>query len=233
MLPTLDIYSDPICPWCLIGKTRLDRAEAARRAEQAEIGRPVGFARRWRTFQLNPDMPAEGVDRRAYLEAKFGGADGAALVYGRIEDTARADGLEVAFDRIARTPSTVDAHRVVRWAAEANTADADQPGGPGARQDAVMDRLFQAYFFEGQDISDRDLLAEIAAGAGLDAEAVRRALDGDADRDVVAEEDRAARAMGVDGAPTFVLGGRYVLPGAQPSAQWLRVLTELDAEETE
>ncbi|MEL7173899.1 MAG: DsbA family protein, partial [Pseudomonadota bacterium] len=108
---TLDIISDPICPWCYIGKTRLDRAIAAAGHNP--------FTPRWRMFRLNPDMPAEGMDRRQYLEAKFGGAEGADRVYGAIADAAKGDGLDVDLGAIQRTPQTLDAHRLIRWAGEA------------------------------------------------------------------------------------------------------------------
>ncbi len=210
---SLDIFSDPICPWCMIGKTRLDRAEASRSG-------PV-FERRWRVFQLNPDMPQEGVDRRAYLEAKFGGPDGAGRVYGAIEETAEREGLGLRFDRIARTPSTRDAHRVLKWV--------EPLGG----QDAVMDALFNFYFREGADISDREVLLAAAEAGGLEREATERLLDGGAEIDVVAAEDEAARSIGVTGAPTFVIGGRHVAPGAIDSALWLRIINDIAPEDAE
>lgn len=206
---SLDIYSDPICPWCLIGKTRLDRAEAAH-------GRPV-FARRWRVFQLNPDMPAEGVDRRAYLEAKFGGADGARRVYGAIAETAERDGLEVRLDQITRTPSTRDAHRVIGWVA------------PLGGQDATMDVLFDLYFRQGVDISERDALLQAAAAGGLERDVAERLLDGDDGVAEVAADDASARRMGVTGAPTYVIAGRHVAPGAVDTPVWLDIIGQLAA----
>ncbi|MEM9146276.1 MAG: DsbA family oxidoreductase [Pseudomonadota bacterium] len=203
----LDILSDPICPWCFIGKARLDAAIA-------ESGHNP-FSIRWRIFQLNPDMPHEGMDRRAYLDAKFGGPAGAADVYGRIERIAKADGLAVNFDRIQRTPDTMDAHRLLRW------AEAEE------RQGAVSDQLFHRYFVEGEDISDPAVLTEIARNAGLDAEVIARLLEGDEDRDTLRAEDLEARRMGVGGVPCFVIGGRYVLQGAQETETWLRVISEV------
>jgi predicted DsbA family dithiol-disulfide isomerase len=205
----LDILSDPICPWCAIGKARLDAAVA-------EAGRDP-FERRWRPFRLNPDMPPEGMDRRAYLEAKFGGPEAAADIHGRIAEAARGSGLDLDFSRIARTPDTLDAHRLIRWA-EVEGA-----------QERVVSELFRRYFEEGEDISDPAVLAGAAGRAGMDTAVVERLLAGDADREAVAEEDRAAREMGVTGVPTFLIDGRYVLQGAQDTATWVNVIRELEA----
>ncbi len=203
----LDILSDPICPWCYIGKTHLDRALEQHPDHPFEI--------EWHPFQLNPDMPAEGMDRRAYLEAKFGGPEGATEVYGRIEDTARAAGLDVAFDRIERTPNTLDAHRLIHWA------------GLEGRQTAIVTRLFKAYFENGEDIGDTAVLLDIAEGAGLDRAMIARLLDSDADREDIRARDAHARARGVTGVPTFVIANTHVVPGAQPPELWSQVLSEL------
>jgi predicted DsbA family dithiol-disulfide isomerase len=205
---TLDILSDPICPWCYIGKAKLDRALAAQPEPTFDI--------RWRPFQLNPDMPSEGMDRHAYLEMKFG-EDQALLVYDRIRRTAEEAGLDVDFNRIERTPNTLDAHRLLRWARIEG------------RQNGVADALFRRYFVEGEDISDLRVLVDVARQVGLDAELVARLLDSAADVEEVREEDRQARAMGVTGVPTFLIGGRYVVPGAQDTESWLRVIEELRA----
>ncbi len=143
----LDILSDPICPWCYIGKTRLERAM------EAEPNHP--FAIEWHPFQLNPDMPSEGMDRREYLETKFGGKDNAVSVYAEIEKHAREDGLELDFAAIKRTPNTIDAHRLIHWA------------GIEGKQNAVVDALFKAYFKEGRDIGDAEVLCDVADSAGL------------------------------------------------------------------
>jgi len=203
----LDILSDPICPWCLIGKAQLDRAL------ERHSDHPFTIA--WHPFMLNPDMPPEGVDRRAYLEAKFGGPEGAAQVYGRIADHARAAGVEIDFDGIARTPSTVDAHRLIHWA------------GLEGRQNAVVDALFRAYFREGRDIGDKATLAEVAGEAGMDREMVTTLLAGDADTADIRARDAHARSRGVGGVPTFVIAGQHVLTGAQPVETWEQVIAEL------
>jgi len=206
---SLVIVSDPICPWCFIGKRRLDRALAARPDHP--------FAVEWRPFMLNPDMPPEGMDRRAYLEAKFGGRQGAAAVYGRIARTASEDGLEIDFGAIARTPATLDAHRLIGWA---RAAGADH---------AMAEAIFAAYFQRGVDIGDRDALAALAPAAGLDPAATRARLDTDEDAAAVRREAAAAGEAGVDGAPTFIIGGRQAVAGAQPTAFWLSAIDRLSA----
>jgi predicted DsbA family dithiol-disulfide isomerase len=205
----LDIISDPICPWCYIGKAQLDRAIAETGGNPFDIG--------WRIFQLNPEMPSEGMDRKSYLEAKFGGPDRARAVYDRVEAAAAEAGLEVHFDRIPRTPNTMDAHRLIRWARTTGN------------QSALVDRLFRLYFAEGADISDHEVLLSAAERAGMDRAVVARLLDGDADLDLLREEEAAARRMGVSGVPCFIVGGRYVLQGAQPAGTWAQVIRELAA----
>jgi predicted DsbA family dithiol-disulfide isomerase len=205
----LDIISDPICPWCYIGKAQLDRALAETGTNPFDIG--------WRIFQLNPDMPPEGMDRKRYLEAKFGGPDRAREIYARVEAAAADAGVEVHFDRIPRTPNTMDAHRVIRWSRTTGN------------QSALVDLLFRRYFAEGADISDREVLVDAAEGVGMDRAVIARLLDGDADLDLLREEEAAARRMGVDGVPCFIVGGRYVLQGAQPAETWSKVIQELAA----
>lgn len=206
MIP-LDILSDPICPWCLIGKTYLDRA--------LESAPDAPFAVAWHPFQLNPDMPPEGMDRATYLETKFGGKAEAAQVYGRIDAAARQAGLEIDWASIPRTPNTLDAHRLIHWA------------GIEGRQNVVVDRLFRAYFKESRDIGDAATLAEIASEAGMDGDMVRRLLASSADRDDIAARDADARAKGVSGVPTFVLANSQILTGAQPVELWQQLIGEV------
>lgn len=203
----LDILSDPICPWCYIGKARLEEALAERPDHPLEI--------QWHPFQLNPDMPLQGMDRRAYLEAKFGGQKGAVQVYSEIARHAEEAGLEIDFGAIQRTPNTLDAHRLIHWA------------GFEGKQYQIVNRLFEAYFREGKDIGDRDILAELAAEVGMDASVVSHMLDSDTDIEQVKKRDEEAREMGVKAVPTFVVGGRHVVPGAQPAQLWLDVIDEL------
>lgn len=203
----LDIFSDPICPWCYIGKTHLETAIA-------EAGGSP-FAIRWLPFMLNPDMPAEGIDRRAYMEQKFGGKDGAVKAYMPVVEHAQQAGLTLNLDAIARTPSTVDAHRLIHWA------------GIEERQGAVVDALFKAYFEEGRDIGSHEVLADLADGAGMDASLVLRLLATDEDRREIVERDAAARGMGVNSVPTFVVAAQHAVPGAQPPELWRKVIQEL------
>ncbi|WP_193141946.1 DsbA family oxidoreductase [Meridianimarinicoccus sp. MJW13] len=205
----LEIFSDPICPWCLIGKTRLDRALATQPDHPFQIA--------WYPFQLNPDMPAEGMDRRAYLEAKFGGRDGALRVYGQIAETAEAEGIEIDFAAIQRTPNTLNAHRLIHWA------------GIEGHQNAVVDALFAAYFQQGRDIGDIEVLSDIADACGLDAAVILKLLKSDVDVKVIREGDEAARKMGITAAPTFIVGGAHAVPGAQPTELWQKVISELSA----
>ncbi len=206
-MPKLDVLSDPICPWCYIGKANLDRALEARPDHQFDI--------EWHPFQLNPDMPAEGMDRREYLETKFGGKENAINVYSRIAEAAEAAGLAIDFAKITRTPNTIDAHRLIHWA------------GLEGRQTAIVSRLFKAYFEEGQDIGDRAILLDMAEGAGLDRAMTEQLFESDADLEDVRARDLHARNRGVTGVPTFVVANRHVVPGAQTPDLWLRVIDDL------
>jgi predicted DsbA family dithiol-disulfide isomerase len=206
----LDILSDPICPWCFIGKSNLDRALEQRPDHP--------FAIEWHPFQLNPDMPAEGMDRRAYMEAKFGGRDGAVRAYTPVLQAAERAGLTLNFEGIARTPNTLDAHRLIHWA------------GLEGRQTAAVSALFRAYFVDGQDIGDRATLADIAARIGLDRAMTERLLSSDADAEDIRARDAHARERGVTGVPTFVIANQHVVVGAQPADLWLQVIDELSAQ---
>ena len=203
----LDIISDPICPWCYIGKAQLDQALADR------PGHP--FVIEWHPFQLNPDMPAGGMDRRAYLEAKFGGKEAAVQAYVPVVDHAKKAGLDINFEGIARTPNTLDAHRLIHWA------------GIEGRQTAAVAALFDAYFVQGRDIGDAEVLADVADSIGLDASLVLRLLDSDADRDDIRAHDAHSREMGVNSVPTFIVAGKHAVPGAQPAALWTKVIDEI------
>ena len=203
----LDIISDPICPWCYIGKTLLDQALTERPNHP--------FTLEWHPFQLNPDMPAEGMDRRAYLEAKFGGKEGAVQAYMPVMERAEAAGLKINFEAIARTPNTLDAHRLIHWA------------GIEDRQTPVAMALFRAYFDEGRDIGDHDVLADIADGVGMDAAVVRKLLQTNSDADDIRARDAKFREMGITGVPTFIVAGQHAVPGCQPADLWVKVIDEL------
>jgi len=206
----LHIFSDPICPWCFIGKARLDRALEARPNHPFKI--------EWHPFQLNPDMPADGMGRRAYLEAKFGGKDGAVQAYMPVVKEAEAAGLEIDFDGINRTPNTLNAHRLIHWA------------GIEGRQAAAVSKLFKAYFTEGRDIGDPAVLAAIAGEIEMDADMIARLLASDADLDDIRARDADARAKGVQAVPTFVIANQHVVPGAQPTDLWERVIDDITAQ---
>ncbi|GGL74164.1 DsbA family oxidoreductase [Wenxinia marina] len=207
----LDILSDPLCPWCYIGKANLDRALESRPLHP--------FVIEWHPFQLNPDMPAGGLDRREYLEAKFGGRDKAVEAYANVQRHAEAAGLSIDFGRIERTPNTLDAHRLIHWA------------GLEGRQTAAVTALFRGYFVEGRDIGVRQVLTEIAAGIGLDAGLIERLLAGDGDREEIAARDAHSRQAGVTGVPTFIVAQRHVVVGAQPPDLWQSVIDELAGED--
>ena len=203
----LDIISDPICPWCYIGWTNLARALEQR------PDHPFTFE--WHPFQLNPDIPAGGMDRRSYLEAKFGGRDGAVRAYAPVLEQAGRAGLALDLDRIARTPNTLDAHRLIHWA------------GIEGRQTPTAVALFRAYFNEGRDIGDPGTLAAIAGATGLDRAMTETLLAGEADTDAIRARDAHARARGITGVPCFVIANQHVVTGAQPVDLWLSVLDEI------
>jgi len=209
----LDILSDPICPWCYIGKANLDRALSQHPDHP--------FSIEWHPFQLNPDMPEGGMDRRDYLEGKFGGKEAAAQVYGRIEDAAKVAGLALDFSKIDRTPNTIDAHRLIHWA------------GLEGVQTAAVSRLFKAYFEDGADIGDRKVLLDIADGIGMDREMTERLFSSDADADDIRARDAHTRQRGVTGVPTFVVAQSHVVPGAQPPEVWAGVIKELASQDPE
>lgn len=203
----LDIMSDPICPWCYIGKTYLDRAL------EAHGDHP--YAIEWHPFQLNPDMPEGGMDRREYLETKFGGKDGAVRAYAPVVEHAEKAGLKIDFEGMKRTPNTVNAHRLIHWA------------GIEGKQNAAVSALFKAYFVDARDIGDIDVLSDIADDIGMDAAVVRRLLQSDSDIEEIKARDAHSRKMGIDSVPTFIVGGRHAVPGAQPPELWAKVIEEL------
>ncbi|MEX2628585.1 MAG: DsbA family oxidoreductase [Tistlia sp.] len=199
----IDIFSDTICPWCYIGKKRLDRA-------LAERPQP-GLTIRWRAFQLNPDMAPEGMDRQAYLERKFGGAREAERVYAPVRAAGEEEGIAFAFERMKRTPNTLQSHRLIRWAERFD------------RQTPLVERLFEAAFLEAEDLGDPAVLAAAAGAAGLEREAAARFLAGEEEAEEVRAEDLRARMAGITGVPCFIFEGRYALPGAQPPEALLQM----------
>jgi predicted DsbA family dithiol-disulfide isomerase len=202
----LDIFSDPVCPWCYIGKANLDRAL------EAHPDHP--FRIEWHPFQLNPEMPAEGVDKHAYLAGKFGEAQ-LTQVHLRLKEMSRAAGAEIDPDTPKRIPNTLDAHRLIHWA------------GLEGRQNAIVAALFRAYWKEGRDIGNTGVLADIAAAAGMDRAVTARLLDSEADADDIRARDQDARNKGVSAVPTFLIAQQYVVSGAQPPEVWGNVIREL------
>jgi predicted DsbA family dithiol-disulfide isomerase len=202
----IDIFSDTICPWCFIGKRRLERALAERPQPDLTI--------HWRAFQLNPDMPAGGMDRSQYLELKFGGASNADAIYDQVRAAGETEGIDFAFERMKRTPNTIDSHRLIRHAGQKAQQGQGQQGQ--GRQDAVVQALFDAYFLRAEDIGDPEVLIAAAAEAGLDAEETRAFLAGDAEAEAVRAEDKSARQAGISGVPCFLFNGQHALAGAHP-----------------
>jgi predicted DsbA family dithiol-disulfide isomerase len=195
----IDIVSDAICPWCYIGKRQLERALAMLEPEG------LHFSVHWNPFQLNPDMPKEGRDRAAYRAMKFGSAEKARQIDERVGGAAAGVGLAFRQDLMLRTPNTLDAHRLI-WLA-----------GKEGVQDAVVEALFAAYFTHGRDIGESAVLADCAAEAGMNREAVAEFLAGDVATQEMLAADRSAREAGVNGVPSFFLDGYGMFSGAMPA----------------
>lgn len=195
----IDIVSDAICPWCYIGKRQLARALASLGDEG------LAFSVHWNPFQLNPDMPKEGRNRAAYRAWKFGSAERSREADERVAGAAAGVGLEIRTELMLRTPNTIDAHRLIWFAGQTGV------------QDAAMETVFRAYFTEGRDIGDRAVLAACAAEAGLDHDEVAAFLATDTAEQEMRAADRAARAAGVDGVPSFFLDGYNLFSGAYPA----------------
>lgn len=192
----IDIVSDVMCPWCYVGKRRLEKAIAARPS--------INFDIRWRPFQLDPTIPPEGIDRKAYMKKKFGNNSGGEM-YDNLKRAGEAEGIPFKFHDIALSPNTLNSHRVIKWAATANV------------QDEVVESLFKGYFTEGANLTKKSYLGEIAESAGMEREVVDRLLSGDADLEMVREEIALAQRMGVTGVPCFILANKLVVMGAQDS----------------
>ncbi len=191
----IDVVSDVVCPWCFLGKRRLERALAARPG----LDLPV----RWRPFQLDPTIPQEGMDRQEYMTRKFGSPARLAEAHARLEALGQAEGIAFAFEAIGRSPNTLDAHRLIRHATVRGRAG------------EMVEALFSAYFEQGRDIGDHAVLAELAGAAGLDPAAVATYLATTDDTDAVREEIRMVRELGVQGVPFFIVARKYAVSGAQ------------------
>ena len=205
------IYADFVCPWCFIGKRRLEHAAAMWRDKALDTD-DGQLKRHWRPFQLNPTMPPEGMEREAYLNWKLGGADRVAFIHDRLAKEGAVEGLRFAFDRSARMPNTLAAHRLVDWAQRQSD-----------NGDAIAEALFAAYFTEGRDIGDAGELADIAAAQGLPRAEAEAYLRGDGGLEAMREADVQARARGVNAVPCYVMRDSYALSGAQPPEVFLRM----------
>ncbi|MBW7057186.1 DsbA family oxidoreductase [Paracoccus bogoriensis] len=202
---TLDIFADPVCPWCLIGKLQLDRALESR------PGHPFAIA--WHPFRLNPDLPPEGADRIAHLQARLG----VRATEAGEQMVREAAALGLALNPAPREPNTLDAHRLLHWA------------GLEGVQSLVMAGLLRTHWQEAGDIADHATLSRIAAAAGMDRDVTTRLLASDADRDEVLLREAHARQRGVRSVPTFIVANTHVVPGAQPAALWQQVIDEIGA----
>ncbi len=211
----VDVVSDVMCPWCFIGKRNLEAA--AGQIDDIELDV------RWRPYQLDPTLPAEGKDRRQYLSDKFGGDERAGEIYGRIRQAGSTVGIDFNFDAIEVSPNTLDAHRLIHWA-----------GGQGADiQDRLVTRLFELYFLEGGNVGDHQVLVKAAGDAGMDAEIVRDLLASDRDREAIERQISTARAMGVTGVPCFILDNKAAIVGAQPPQALVQAFRQIAGDKAE
>jgi predicted DsbA family dithiol-disulfide isomerase len=198
----IEVVFDTICPWCFIGHRRLQRALSERPNLPVELS--------WRPFLLNPDMPAAGMSRAEYMARKFGSEYRARRVFDAITEAGKEEDIVFDFGRIEQTPNTVESHRLVQWAA-------------GPRQTELVERMFTAYFRDGEDLGDRLTLVVLAKEAGLDPGAVSAYLDSDRNIDLIHAENLRAHRAGISGVPCFTLNSRYAIAGAQEAEVFLRM----------
>lgn len=211
-MPTLnlDVVVDVVCPWCFVGKRRLDRAMV----EASEID----FAVRWRPFQLDASIPKAGMDRAEYMTRKFGDLRRVDEIHARLHGMGLDLGIEFAFDRIEVSPNTFDAHRLIHWAQREGKAD------------AVVERLFALYFEEGRDIGDPAVLAAASAACGMDPSSVRNRLAGAADAEAVQSEIDFSARIGVTGVPCTIISSKYAISGAQEVATFVDAFRQIAAQ---
>ena len=206
----ITIISDTVCPWCYIGKRRLEKALESRPTMTVRL--------HWRPFLLNPEMPPEGLDRSAYLLRKFGSEARIRRIYGAIEEAGQSVEIDFAFDRIGRTPNSVNSHRLVRFAERESRAN------------EAVEAVFVAYFEEGQNIGNSDVLAGIGKDVGLDVPRLRTYLEGEEDVQFVYQENADAHRLGVSGVPSFVFNNHMILSGAHEPSVLMRMLDAAAAE---
>ena len=203
----LDIISDPVCPWCYIGKAYLDRA--------LEKAGDHPFVIEWHPFMLNPDMPPEGMDRGEYLEKKFGDRQRIAQMLLSLQDHAKTAGVVMNLEGQTHQPNTMDAHRLIHWA------------GLEQKQTPMVNAIFKAHWVDARRIDDHDVLVELAESIGMDGDVTRRLLAGDNDKDLIAERYAHSGKMGVNSVPTFVIANQHAVPGAQPVELWDNVIADI------
>lgn len=204
---TVDVISDVICPWCYIGKRRLEKAIAAV---------DVQVSVRWHPFQLNPTMPKEGISRREYRTRKFGSWERSLELDANVIAVGEAEGIHFAFDKSERTPNTVDAHRLIWFA------------GQHGCQDAVVEALFRAYFTEGKDIGNQQTLIDVASESGLDRKATETMLKSEAGLEAIAQAGKRSQRHQVDGVPFFIINNAITLSGAQAPETFLDAFKQAD-----
>jgi len=207
----IDVISDTVCPWCFIGKRKLEQAMRERS--------DLPFDVHWHPFQLHPDMPKEGADRKEFVAKKFGSVERARELYQNVADAGQTVGLEFGFNKIERSPNTLDSHRVILWAAGAGL------------QDEVVEILFRKFFMEGKDLGDHQTLIDAADEAGMDGKIVGDLLKSDRDLDRVTAEESQAREIGVQGVPFFIINDKYALSGAQDASVFQEVFQKIEEEE--
>jgi predicted DsbA family dithiol-disulfide isomerase len=191
----IDVVSDVVCPWCFIGKHRLEKALALRPGVAVEVN--------WRPYFLNDWIPREGISREEYLTKKFGSPERYKAIAQRVTAAAAEEGLVYASDKVKRQPNTLDCHRLIRWA--------EVEGKAGEMKQKLMD----LYFTQGADLTNRDTLVQAAASVGLDADTVREGLASDQDVAVIEQEALSAKETGIEGVPCFIFGGKFAVSGAQ------------------
>lgn len=206
----IDIVSDVVCPWCYIGKKRIEDALA--------LANDVPVHVNWRPFFLNPWVPREGISRDEYLTQKFGSVEAYKGIAGRVVAAAAEEGLEYNSDRVKRQPNTIDSHRLIHW------AEAD---GKSAQ---MKQRLMELYFRDGGDLTSTDVLVQAAADVGMDADSVRKRLATDEDVERISAQAQEASEKGISGVPTYVFAQKYAVSGAQPAEQLARAIRQISAE---
>jgi predicted DsbA family dithiol-disulfide isomerase len=207
---TIDLVSDVVCPWCYLGKARLELA-------LADIQDEVSVDINWRPYQLNPDYPPEGVDQQVELAKKLGGKENMDRGHQQLRALGAEVGIAFDFDAIKVGPNTLDAHRLIHWAGQESRET----------QSRVVNLLFKANFEEGKNVGDKDVLLDIADAAGLSRPVIETLLSGDADVQHVLAEVDSARQMGVNGVPFFIFDQQYAVSGAQPPAELANALREI------